>query len=202
MDYARAKRVLDIGLAGGGLIATAPLWLVIAVAIIISSGPPVLYQGDRLGLDGHVFGMYKFRSMRVGAHLFGPGVTGARDSRVTTIGRLLRWAKLDELAQLLNVLKGDMSIVGPRPEDPRYLPDYAPHQKAVLGMRPGITGPTQIEFRHEERLLTGPDVEYEYRTQLLPKKLDIDLEYVRNNSLRMDIWIMLSTVRKIFSREL
>lgn len=198
--YTRCKRRLDIGLALGGLIATSPLWLVVAAAIRLTDGPPVLHRGDRAGMNGRVFQMLKFRTMRRDAHLMGPGITGESDPRVTPLGRFLRRWKLDELPQLVNVLLGDMSMVGPRPEDPRYLADYNSAQMEVLSVQPGVTGPTQLRYRHEDRLLVGTNFEQEYRTKLLPAKLELDLEYIRERSLQTDVGLILATILSLFRR--
>ncbi|HEV3313159.1 MAG TPA: sugar transferase [Chloroflexota bacterium] len=190
---------MDLAVAFVGLCVTAPVWAAVAVAIRLTSGPGILHRGDRLGKNGRIFGMYKFRTMAIGSHLAGSRVTGANDPRVTPVGRLLRRWKLDELPQLVNVVRGDMSLVGPRPEDPRYLPDYAPNQMEVLSVRPGITGPTQIAYRHEEALLRGPDVEGDYRTKLLPAKLDMDLSYIRTASLSTDVRLILATLIGLYT---
>jgi lipopolysaccharide/colanic/teichoic acid biosynthesis glycosyltransferase len=148
----------------------------------------------RVGRDGQPFTMLKFRTMHVGADA-GAGITGAADARVTRLGRRLRAARLDELPQLINVLRGEMSLVGPRPESPRYVRYYTPEQLAVLRVRPGITGPTQLRFRDEAARLTAADVEAQYVGELLPAKLASDLEYVRTRTLWGDIAILLETVR-------
>lgn len=195
----RAKRTLDVGIAVGTLVACMPVVAAISMVILISSGPPVLYLGDRLGVGGKVFRMYKFRTMQVGADR-GAAITGKGDSRVTPIGRLLRRWKLDELPQLLNVIRGEMSMVGPRPEAPRYLADYSPAQRQVLTIRPGITGVSQLAFRHEELLLSTGDFERQYRQELLPKKLDLDLQYTKNRTLQLDLKLIAATVAAILSR--
>ncbi|MFZ1551113.1 MAG: sugar transferase, partial [Anaerolineae bacterium] len=129
----------------------------------------------RVGQDGRPFRLYKFRSMIVGTDRQGPGITATGDPRITRVGRFLRRAKLDELPQLINVLLGDMSLVGPRPEDPRYVAFYTPEQRRVLSVHPGITSPASLAYRHEEQLLAGEDWETHYRTRVLPAKLALDL---------------------------
>jgi len=193
--YSVVKRSTDILIAGGVLVAMSPLWIAISVVIGLTSGFPILYHAQRLGKDGALFTMYKFCTMRGGQ---GPGITGAGDPRVTSVGRVLRQWKLDELPQLVNVILGDMSLIGPRPEDPRYLESYSLRQRAVLSVRPGITGPTQILFRHEERLLRGPDIDARYRSWLLPKKLDVDLGYVENQSVVSDFGYLFKTLVSLF----
>jgi lipopolysaccharide/colanic/teichoic acid biosynthesis glycosyltransferase len=121
-------------------------------------------------------------------------ITVRNDPRVTPVGRVLRATKLDELPQLVNVLRGEMSLVGPRPESPRYVAHYTSHQRAVLAVRPGITGPAQIVYCHEERLLGGRDPELQYLTVVMPAKLALDLDYVRHHSLRRDVGIVVRTL--------
>lgn len=195
--YPIVKRLFDILFATTALVITAPAVILIALAILISDGPPLLFRGKRMGRGGQVFGMYKFRTMRVGAELAGPGVTGTGDARVTRVGRFLRKWKLDELPQLMNVLRGEMSVVGPRPEDPRYLRWFSEKHRRVLDVRPGITGITQITYRDEEQLLTGANVEFQYRTEVLPSKLDLDLKYVHNASLTTDMKIIVFTFQDV-----
>jgi lipopolysaccharide/colanic/teichoic acid biosynthesis glycosyltransferase len=127
----------------------------------------------------------------------GPGVTGADDPRVTRIGRFLRRSKLDELPQLINVLRGEMSVVGPRPEDPRYVALYTNEQHHVLSVRPGITSSASVAYRNEEQMLTGNDRERKYIESVMTAKLAIDLSYVRHQSIRKDIVVILHTLRAV-----
>jgi len=124
----------------------------------------------------------------------GPGITATGDSRVTPVGRFLRRTKIDELPQLINVLRGDMSLVGPRPEDPRYVARYTPEQRRVLAVRPGITSAASLTYRHEEQLLSGEDWETVYRTQVMPEKLAIDLAYLQRRTLWSDLVLVFRTV--------
>src|SRR5579859_5004664 len=158
-----SKRLLDIILSSVLLLITLPLWLVIAVAIRCSSSGPILYGGKRVGRGGRTFKMYKFRSMRSGADRQGPGITAADDPRITRVGRWLRATKIDELPQLINVLRGEMSLVGPRPEAPEWVALYDDQQRAVLSVRPGITGPTQLDYVDEAQLLQHANVDEQYR---------------------------------------
>jgi lipopolysaccharide/colanic/teichoic acid biosynthesis glycosyltransferase len=135
--------------------------------------------------------------MVVGADRIGPGVTTAGDARITPIGRFLRRTKLDELPQLLNVLRGEMSLVGPRPEDPRYVRLYNDEQREVLHARPGITSPASVVYRHEEAALSGTDWETTYINQVMPDKLAIDLAYVRRAGVLQDIAVLWRTVRAV-----
>jgi lipopolysaccharide/colanic/teichoic acid biosynthesis glycosyltransferase len=195
------KRAFDLAFAVGLIALTSPIWILAGAAVAFTSGFPILYRAKRMGRDGAVFEMFKFRSMGQGAERAGPGITGAGDDRVTPVGRILRRWKLDELPQLINVVTGQMSMVGPRPEDPRYKDCYSPRQLAVLSVKPGITGPTQIRFRHEEGLLHGPDIDRRYREWLLPMKLDLDLAYVERRSMGADIALIVATIRSLLVRE-
>ena len=188
-----AKRALDLVISIPGLLVLSPLLLVLALWITLDSEGPVLYRGKRVGQDGRPFLMYKFRTMVVGAEKRGPAVTYRDDPRITGAGRFLRRAKLDELPQLLNVLRGEMSLVGPRPEDPSYVAFYTPEQRLALSVKPGITGPTQLEYRDEASMLQGEGVDEEYVTRLMPEKLKLDLEYVRDRSLLLDLKILWRT---------
>lgn len=194
------KRAFDLLASGAGLLLLAPVFFVIAVAIKLNSEGPIVYRATRVGRLGQMFKLMKFRSMVVNADAVGPGITTSGDPRITPIGRILRKSKLDELPQLINVLRGEMSIVGPRPEDPRYVALYTDEQKRVLEVRPGITSLASILYRHEEAILTGQDWEKHYVETVMPAKLAADLEYVNNVSLSNDIRIILKTIRALFER--
>lgn len=190
-----AKRLMDVVLSFLGLLVLLPLLVAIAVAIKLTSPGPVLHKAKRAGLGGRVFNLYKFRTMIPGAPAVGPKITGDDDPRITRIGRILRWTKLDELPQLLNVLKGDMSLVGPRPEDPDIVAGYTQRQREVLSVKPGITGLTQIRFRDESAKLRGhDDVDRVYVEQILPIKLGIDLEYIHKRSIWLDMKLLVLTL--------
>jgi lipopolysaccharide/colanic/teichoic acid biosynthesis glycosyltransferase len=193
------KRFLDLIVALLTLIALAPLMGALALAIKHFSPGPVFFRQRRIGRGGRSFWLYKFRTMQPrppsGPCPEGPAITTAGDPRITPIGRRLRDWKLDELPQLLNVLRGEMSLVGPRPEVPQYVSLEDPRQREVLSVRPGVTGLTQIRFRDEEQLLAAqPDPEAYYVTTLLPAKLALDLEYVHGQSLRRDLEILARTL--------
>lgn len=181
------KRSFDFVAAFGGLVCLAPLFLVIALVIKLSSPGPVFYRGKRVGRYGKPFAIYKFRTMVVDADKQGPGITAAEDNRVTSVGKVLRRYKLDEFPQLLNVLKGEMSLVGPRPEDPRYVALYTPEQRAILNYRPGITSPASIQYRDEEGLLVEGDWERKYVEEIMPAKLGIDAEYFQHAKIWNDV---------------
>jgi lipopolysaccharide/colanic/teichoic acid biosynthesis glycosyltransferase len=192
------KRRFDVIVSALGLLVLSPLLLVLALLVKLSSPGTVLYRATRVGLDGQPFRLLKFRSMVANAAQIGPAVTGAADSRITPIGRFLRRTKLDELPQLLNVLRGEMSLVGPRPEDPRYVALYTPEQRRVLSVRPGITSPASIAYRSEEAMLTGDDWETHYIQHVMPAKLEIDLQYVERASLLYDLKLIFRTFISLF----
>jgi len=188
-----SRRLLDVIASVAGLVLLIPLFLLIAVLIKRDSPGPILYRARRVGKDGHEFRLYKFRSMVAGADQHGPGITSAGDSRVTKIGRFLRPTKLDELPQLINVLKGDMSLVGPRPEDPRYVALYTSEQRRVLAVRPGITSAASLAYREESALLSGENWERHYVQEIMPHKLVIELDYQARRTLVSDLNLILRT---------
>lgn len=188
------KRVFDFVSSGVGLIVLSPVFVVTAIAVHLNSRGPVFYRARRVGQYGKEFHLYKFRSMVVGADQKGPGITSAGDNRITAVGRFLRRTKLDELPQLINVFRGEMSLVGPRPEDPRYVGLYTPEQQALLQHRPGMTSLASLTYRNEEQLLFGTDWERTYIDQILPTKLSTDLEYAQRATLFTDIWLILRTI--------
>ncbi len=200
--YETLKRGADFSLALLGLVLTLPLWVLLAVAIRIDSPGGVFFAHERVGRYGRKFKVLKFRSMVRDAPKLGAQVTAGHDPRITRVGRFLRATKLDELPQLWNVLKGEMSLVGPRPEVEKYVALYPEEaRQTILSVRPGITGLTQIRYRHEERLLAEqPDPERFYREELLPKKIASDLEYVRTRSLLKDALILGLTFKALLER--
>lgn len=194
------KRLFDFLSALVGLIVLSPLFLMTSLIIKLASPGPVFHRGKRVGLNGKLFNLYKFRTMIVHAPAVGPGITSNNDPRITWIGRLLRRTKIDELPQLINVLKGDMSLVGPRPEDPRYVRNYTPEQLKVLNVKPGITSPASLEYRSEEAILTGDEWQRTYLERVLPHKLAIELEYLKRRNLWGDLGIILRTLLAIFRK--
>jgi lipopolysaccharide/colanic/teichoic acid biosynthesis glycosyltransferase len=187
------KRVFDFVIALGGLIVLAPIFAVVAALVKCDSPGPVFYAGDRIGQHGRPFKILKFRSMAVDADRQGPPVTHRDDPRVTRVGAFLRRTKLDELPQLWNVLKGEMSLVGPRPETPSYVALYTPEQRRVLEVRPGMTGLPQLSYRDEEEHLSPDSWEQDYVNVLMPQKLALDLEYARRQSFALDVQILART---------
>ncbi len=190
------KRIFDIFASGAGLIVLSPVMLVLALIIKVSSEGPVLFVQKRMGRYFKEFDLYKFRSMVVNADKMGPSVTSGDDPRITKIGRFLRKTKLDELPQLFNVLKGDMSLVGPRPEVGKYVELKKEEYKKVLSVRPGITDYAAIEFRNEEEILEKyNDKEKAYIDIILPQKIKLYYEYIDNISFFNDIKIILQTLK-------
>lgn len=196
-----SKRALDITAAIIGLILCAPVMALIALIVRWDSSGPILYRGTRIGKDGKTFQILKFRTMYADAARRGGGITTRGDPRITRVGKLLRRTKLDELPQLVNVLRGDMSLVGPRPEDPRYLQYYSPSQRIVLNVRPGITSAASIVFRDEEALLHGADWERTYIDQVLPHKLDLEVAYLARRTFWSDLTIIGKTFLVLFQLE-
>lgn len=192
-----ARRALDLVGAALGLALLAPLLLVIAVAVRASDGGPALHRARRIGRHGRPFELLKFRTMIPDAARCGPAITAGGDPRVTPLGRWLRRTKLDELPQLINVLRGEMGLVGPRPEDPRYVALYSPAQRRVLAARPGITSAATLHYRHEEQILVGLDWETRYRTQVMPAKLELDLDYLDRRSVLSDLLLIVLTLRAL-----
>lgn len=186
------KRALDLCIAIPGLVMTSPLLAAAAIAVKLDSRGPVFYRGRRVGKDGREFDILKLRSMTAGGG--GPAVTSAGDPRITRVGRFLRRTKLDELPQLWNVTRGEMSLVGPRPEDPRYVKLYTEEQLRVLTVRPGITSPTSLAFRNEEAMLAEGGGVSAYAQDVMPRKLAMDLDYVEHRSFAGDVAILARTL--------
>lgn len=193
------KRAFDAFVAGLGLVVLSPLLIFISLVIKVYDRGPVLYKARRVGRNGFAFHVYKFRTMVVGADKLGERITRAKDKRVTPLGKLLRRFKLDELPQLLNVLKGEMSFVGPRPEDARIVEGYSSEQRKLLSFRPGITSPASLRFRSEEAFLSGPAWEKKYIDEILPKKLAYDIAYFSKRSFLTDLKLILKTLWLLLS---
>ncbi len=190
-----AKRAMDIVLSACALAVLWPLLLLIALAIWIDDPGPVFYRQVRVGRNGKTFRIFKFRSMVMDADKKGLAITVGRDSRITRVGTVLRKTKLDELAQLLNVILGQMSFVGPRPEVPKYVELYTPYQRQVLLVRPGITDYASIAYRNENDLLAGaPNPETMYIEQIMPDKIELNMKYLREISPLADIRLILKTI--------
>ena len=186
------KRLLDVILASIGMLVLSPLFIMAALGIRWSSPGPLLYRAQRMGRSGKVFTMYKFRTMHVDHDAFNSAITTQDDPRISRMGSFLRKSKIDELPQLVNVLKGDMAIVGPRPEDPDIVENYyTPSQLETLEVRPGLASPGSIYvYTHGQKLVQQDQAHRSYAEKLLPVKLALDLVYVRKASLFYDIRIM------------
>ena len=194
------KRTLDVAGSAMMLIVVSPFLLIVCALVKVTSHGPVLYRQKRVGKGGKLFDIVKFRSMVVDADRSGLGLTSAGDPRITRCGRVMRRLKIDELPQLWNVLKGDMSLVGPRPELPVYVAGYDSRQRDVLMVRPGITDTASVAFRWEEDLLAQKaNPEQFYKTEILPFKLALNLEYIANISLKNDFLLVVRTARSLFS---
>lgn len=194
------KRLFDIIFSFMGLILTLPLLLIIAILIKSTSAGPVFYKGVRVGRYGKLFRIFKFRTMVGNAEGLGPSSTPADDPRLTKIGKFLKKYQLDELPQIINVLKGEMSLVGPRPQVPWAVELYTPEEKQVLEMRPGMTDWASLWNFHEGEILKGSkNPDKDYMEKIHPRKMKLSLEYVRNHSFWIDIKIILKTILKIFS---
>lgn len=190
-----AKRAYDVILSGLGLLLVWPLLLFLGLNIRIFDGSPVLFRQTRVGRRGRLFQILKFRTMRTNTERLGASVTQAGDPRVTSVGRWLRKSKLDELPQLWNVFKGEMSLVGPRPEVPQYVARYNAEQQRVLELKPGITDLATLLYRNEEELLRGKtDVERAYLEEIMPRKIQLNLAYAAGASLREDTKVILRTL--------
>jgi lipopolysaccharide/colanic/teichoic acid biosynthesis glycosyltransferase len=195
--YEAVKRAADVALALFGLALLAPLMLSIAAVVRASSPGPIFYRGVRSGREGRPFRIFKFRSMVVGAEQ-GAGTTSRADARVTAVGRFLRKYKLDELPQLLNVLLGDMSFVGPRPELPRYTERYLGEETLILSIRPGITDFASLRFSNLNDLVPDEDPDGAFEANILPEKNALRLRYVRERSLMLDAKLICLTLARVF----
>ena len=192
------KRLLDIAVSLAALAILSPVFTVIAVAIKFDSAGPVLFRGKRIGQHGKPFHIIKFRSMVQNAPQKGTAITAKDDPRITRVGHIIRKTKLDELPSFWNVLMGEMSLVGPRPESPSWVEKYTPTQRIVLDVKPGITGLAQIKYRDEESMLDQVNLEQDYR-KIMNDKLDIDLDYIQRQSLWLDFQILFKTVIAILA---
>ena len=191
-------RFCDIVLSCLGLLLLSPLFVVVAVWIVIDNPGPVFYRQQRVGKDGKDFGLLKFRSMRIGADKGSLITIGEHDSRITRAGYYIRKYKLDELPQLWNVLTGDMSLVGPRPEVRRYVDMYTDEQRQVLTVRPGITDYASIDYIDENRILAqAEDPDRTYIEEILPAKIALNMRYIKHQTLGEYMKIIFLTLAKI-----
>jgi lipopolysaccharide/colanic/teichoic acid biosynthesis glycosyltransferase len=190
----RGKRIFDAFESATAILLLSPLFIVICFLIKVTSPGPIFFLQQRVGREGRLFRIAKFRSMRVGAEKQ-PAITAHGDLRITRLGGVLRFLKIDELPQLWNVLRGEMSLVGPRPELPGYVADYTARQRRVLTVRPGMTDPASIKYAREEHELgQQADPEWFYANVILPDKLDLNLQYIERITLFSDLSLLSKTV--------
>lgn len=195
------KRSFDVLAGTVGLALLFPILLLIAALIRLDDSGPIFFRQNRVGKDRRLFSIWKFRTMQSGPTAHDPGVTARGDSRITQVGAILRRWKLDELPQLVNVVAGDMSLVGPRPELPRFVALYNEAELEVLQSPPGITDPASLRYRNEEHLLaTHPNPEQFYRETLLHEKLALNLEYQKTATFYSDLTIIARTIAAVFQR--
>lgn len=193
-----AKRTLDLVTAGAGLVVLAPLLAVVAVLVKTEDGGPVFFRQERVGYRGRTFRIWKFRTMVPDAGTHGLPLTVGGDSRVTRIGAWLRRLKLDELPQLFNVLIGDMSLVGPRPEVPCYVASYSAEERRVLDLVPGVTDEASIRYMAESALLARAlDPERVYVSEIVPDKIRLNLAYAARATVWTDVWVIMATLRRL-----
>ncbi len=191
------KRMFDFIASLIGCIILIPVFIIISILIKFDSRGPILFKQKRVGQDGKVFEILKYRTMIVDAEKIGKQITVGNDSRITKVGKFLRKYKLDELPQLFNVLKGDMSLVGPRPEVPKYVKLYNESEREVLKVKPGITDFASIEYRDENEILGTVENPEEYYINVIMKhKLQLNLKYISKNNIFLDIKIILKTLLK------
>jgi lipopolysaccharide/colanic/teichoic acid biosynthesis glycosyltransferase len=193
------KRLFDIIFSGIVLLFFLPLGLMIALSIVLESRGGIFFKQERIGRNGVPFDLLKFRSMRTNSELGGKITVGSRDARITKVGYYLRKFKLDEFPQFINVLKGEMSIVGPRPEVKDFVNLYTDEQRLILRVRPGITDEASLAYFHENELLAkSENPQHTYINEVMPAKLKLNLKYISNPTLGQDLVIIWKTFAKIF----
>lgn len=196
--YRFFKRCFDIFFSLLGILCLLLVFLFVAIAIKFSSKGPVLFKQERVGKNGKLFKIWKFRSMVVDAEAKGRQITTDGDNRITKVGKFIRKTKIDELPQLFNVLSGKMSFVGPRPEVPRYVALYTEEQRKVLSVKPGITDLASIEFRNENDMLKeAEDPDKKYIEEIMPAKLELNLKYIEKAGFFYDIGLIFKTIFKV-----
>jgi len=192
------KRLFDLLCSGAGLIFLAPLYLAVAILVKRDSSGPVFFRQTRMGQFGRPFAIYKFRTMCTDAEKKGALVSTGDDPRITRVGKVLRQYKIDELPQLINVFTGEMSLVGPRPEVPRYVDAFKDDYREILTAKPGITDYASLEFKDENELLkTAEDPERKYLEEILPIKIQYYKKYLQEQSMATDIKLILLTLKSI-----
>jgi lipopolysaccharide/colanic/teichoic acid biosynthesis glycosyltransferase len=195
----RAKRTLDLVGAGAGVLLLSPLFVLVALLVKVEDRGPVFFRQERVGYRGRLFRIWKFRTMVCDAEARGLPVTVGRDPRVTRVGACLRRLKLDELPQLFNVLVGHMTLVGPRPEVPRYVASYSAEQRRVLELVPGVTDEASIRYVAESALLAAAlDPERVYLSEIVPDKIRLNLAYAAHATVWSDVRVILATLHRLF----
>jgi lipopolysaccharide/colanic/teichoic acid biosynthesis glycosyltransferase len=203
MIYPIAKRTMDIAFSAAGLSACWPLIAALGVAVKLDSKGSAFYRSKRVGREGREFYLLKLRTMSESDGEAGVQVTAGNDRRITRLGKVLRSTKLDELPQLINVLKGDVSLVGPRPEAPLYVDKFRNQYEKILTVRPGLTDRATLAFIHEEDILSGcTDPEKTYVEEILPQKIELYLEYVDKQNLKEDVAILAATAIRLLNRSI
>ncbi len=192
------KRVLDLLFAVLLLVLLIPIIFIISIVILCTMGWPIIYKGKRCGYKEKVFSIYKFRTMVKNAEQIGGGTSAFDDTRITPVGKLLRKTKLDEIPQLINIIKGEMSFVGPRPELLKYTNLYNPLEKEILMVKPGITDYSSIEFINLDEIVGSENADENYERYVLPKKNRLRLEYVTHVAFKTDLKILYATIFKVF----
>ena len=191
------KRIFDFLLSLFGIIILSPIFIIVSIAIKLDSKGSILFLQKRVGRYGKEFNIYKFRTMVTDAEKLGKQITVGKDNRITRVGAFLRKFKIDELPQLFNVLKGDMSLVGPRPEVPKYVALYNEEQRKVLDVRPGITDMASLRYKDENDILGKVDNPEEYYINVIMKdKLNLNLEYIEKSNVFFDIYLIIKTIIK------
>lgn len=192
------KRLMDVVVSVLAVILLSPLLLIMGLAVALSSPGGAFFRQVRVGKGGKEFRLIKFRSMKLGSEAKGQLTVGGRDPRITKVGHVLRRTKMDELPQLFNILAGDMSLVGPRPEVPKYVSLYTAEQRQVLNVRPGLTDYASLEYFEENKLLgASDDPERTYIEEVMPAKLALNLKYIQEMGIKTDLLILLRTARRI-----
>lgn len=192
------KRIFDIVASLCGLIILSPMLIIVAMCIKLDSKGPVFFKQKRVGKNKKIFEIYKFRTMVTDAEKLGKQITVGNDSRITRVGKFIRKCKLDEFPQLINVLKGEMSLVGPRPEVPRYVELYDEYEEQILLVQPGITDYASIEYRNENEILgNSSNPEETYIEEIMPTKIELNMKYIRNISIVEDIKLIVNTILAI-----
>lgn len=194
------KRLIDVLISGTAVIILLPVYVIIGIMIALEDGFPVLYRADRGGYMGRPFRIAKFRSMVKNADKIGGGTTALHDSRITRTGNFLRKTKLDELPQLIQVLKGDMSLIGPRPELLKYVDQYEGEEKDILKVRPGITDYSSVEFINLDEIVGSGNADEMYEKYVLKKKNKLRIKYAHTVSFRTDAYILFKTLSAVFNK--